>query len=205
MWNFGRQAYTLSQVAHLLAQKIPRLEPDVLVVQLYNEGVRPFHGDGSYQSETIDMLLDDRMAIHENFLSWGLELDPAVVISEIVDDRRAFAEQAFRRSAVVRALRAIQRSRHNNPHDSAFANLVDRQKVEDLLEVANAHGAVVLFVNIPAHRKPREWPEPMTWHLELYEPGRPEAFYDCHPPAPIFDEFAQRIAAEIRSHGVLPR
>jgi len=176
-----------SQAARLARQLLDSLQPDLVVLQPYNRGVRVFHRD---------VLRDPGL------LAYALR-DPDFVLENFPPPRGVRArdhEARFRAGALYRLAVAVARP-------STGAGAVDAtadRETAALLEGATARGVPVLYASIPAERRnvaSEIYEGPRPYVLNLFVPGREAAFYGVHPPAAYLDEFARRIADEIVARG----
>jgi hypothetical protein len=204
VWNYGTCAYTLAQAAHLAERELATRDPDLVLVQLYNTGRRPFllrEGGG-----TVDFrpYLDDADAVRENFpaprlVPWPIHLG------------------LMRVSAAWRVAAGLARRRARSSNGGAVAmdgssiegDAVSLRAARSLVDAARARGVPVVFVSIPANRANAMAPVNQLLHdpafdvIDLHQEGREPSFYDAHPPAPTMGEWADTIAAELARRGLL--
>ena len=194
VWNFGVKAYTLSQVSRLLRSKLDDLQPNLLLVQLYNQGRRPYLLDRTGSVSRAASVIAERDALNENFLSW-----------EINTHR---SEMWFRRSAIFRVYTALERALHSDVHQSAWGDHLSLSEQHALDREAAERAVPVVYIGIPASRDAFSYYEaklevPPRAFIQIYEPGREKEYYDCHPPPPLLREMAMTIAAELEGRGYL--
>jgi hypothetical protein len=197
VWNHGVLAYTAGQAARTARARLDALRPHVVVVQLRNWGRRPFlEGQWRYQSFAHLVTLDPAL-LRENFPPLHPALGPV-------------HDALLPTSAAYRALVGVARA-----GDVALAapwgDVLGGREVEALNAAADARGAVVLYVSLPADRgwAPDGFPAASIrgrW-LDLHRvPPAPEeapTWELVHPPGAQLAAFARRIGAEIEARGWL--
>jgi len=196
VWNFGTSAYTLGQATHLARQKLPMLNPDLIVVQDHNRGRRGYFvdEDSSPESYPLAFFAADPHFYAEQFDTPGF-LSPTL-------HRAAMAYSAAYRS-IVAFVPSLCRS--NSPYGEQLSAVEARA----LSEESAAQGVPVIYFGIPADRGIRGpstiFPElPASQYVDLYRPGRDDAFYEVHPPAAILDQYAALLIEELDRRNLLP-
>ena len=205
-WNFGTSAYMLRQAAHLASTRLDDVRPDLVLVQLFNQGRRAFLMPPSNDALDYDWaaLLADPDFFTEQFAlpSWfPPELDPLL-----------------RRSALARTAVGVAPGFGPNLR-CGWCTERDRAAARALSTAAEARGIPVVYYAIPATRcGPDGKPEPHrpspgagsvypsldpTRFVDLFEADREPAFYEVHPPPPILEEYARLLIAALRGRGLL--
>lgn len=196
VWNLGVEGYVLSQASERVRALSSALAPDLIVVQLYNAGRRPYLPDGVVPL-TRAVLADDD-AVRENFTDWRLDAPPR----DIDEDLRR-----FRASRTERAARALARLRAD-AHASRHGDRLSLDRAARMVAEARARGVEVVFVLIPAARDAARYYRenlrvPPRNFIALDPAGLPPAWVDCHPPPDGLDWIARRIAEALRRRGFL--
>ena len=207
-WNFGTSAYMLRQAAHLARTRMDAVQPDLILVQLYNTGRRAFLMPPS--NHALDYpwveLLADRDLFNEQFAyPWWL--------------LPRMREPLLRHSALARAAIAILPGVGPNRR-CEWCDRRDRDAARALSRAADARGVPVVFYAIPATRcSPTGEPEPQRpspgadsvypglasdRFIDLFQPDREPAFYRVHPPPAILDEYAQLLIEALRARDLMP-
>lgn len=193
-WNFGVEAYVLSQVSERLRAQLDPLRPDAIVVQLYNMGVRPFLPSRDPVALGGAVLRDDD-AVRENFTAWrpGPEaLSPAAL-----------------RASFWHRVRLARERRRSRPHDSTYGETLSFARAAQLRREALARGIDVLFVSIPATRAGSYYRDalgvPARNLLDLSPAGLPASWVDCHPPPEGLSWIAARVSEALLARGFLAR
>lgn len=198
VWNFGAQAYTLAQAARLARREMRRRDPDLVLVQLYNVGPRPFLASGEGRDPRLPSRLRRTPELYGEHYPAPSLLGPAA------------HSWLMARSAVYRSVAALVRRAAGRPPDSPVGDALSCAEAERLHEEAAERGVPVVFVTIPPCRgEPRPfecelWKRDDVLLVHLYERGREEAFYEVHPPPGVLDELAAKLADELRRNHVFP-
>jgi hypothetical protein len=200
-WNFGLHAYVLSQAARRARMELPRLDPDLILVQLHNVGPRCFVlAPGGDRRDVLRRHADDPYLLPEYF-------PPPPWLPASLH----FA--ALRHVAVYRAITGL-RLRSVRQHDDAklfsYAEDVSRQEAQALLREADARGVPVVFYVLPldgaaALDGSARAGVPPDRLVNLYLADRGPEYYQLHPPANGLDQFAERLIVLLREKHLLPR
>jgi hypothetical protein len=197
-WNFGTSAYTLGQASHLARRKALELDADLVVVQHHNLGRRPFLG-------TFDArVAGEPPALDHLDLDFFLEQLPIPESVSIGLHRDALSRSALYRSLIAASARLLET--HGDWHCDR-CNEISADEARALWSGSESRGVPVVFVAIPADRGVR--PEaifpglPVESFIDLYRPGRPQPFYEVHPPPAVLDEYAGMLADTLRERDLL--
>lgn len=194
VWNLGVEGYVLSQVSERVRALSPALEPDLVLVQLYNAGRRPFLPGGALSLSRAVLADDD--AVRENFTGWRADVPPGDVAGNV---------RRFRGSRAERAARALERLRAD-AQSSRYGDELSLVRSARMVAEARSRGVEVVFVLIPAARDAARYYRehlgvPARNLIELDASGLPPAWGDCHPPPDGLAWIARRVADELESRG----
>jgi hypothetical protein len=182
--NFGRNGYNLAQAARLAHDLLPDLDPDLVVVQDYNRASRMFHGELLRSGGIAPYFDRDPEALLENGLSWDAAEGPLLA--------HGFA---MRVSALYRFVVATLRV----PLGPLHVMLGAPREIERLEAAANARGAPVFYLRIPALGPDASaCPEAVDLYATVQQPD--DAL--VHPPAPILDRWAAEAARSIAGSAI---
>jgi hypothetical protein len=188
VWNFGRNAYNLTQDLILARREVPKFDGDLVVFLHSNEGRRAFLAGVPTKDLVAQMELDP-LLWQENFDS--LCGSQSFQISGLV-----------RRSALIRwlILGFGPSDVATCPHQSDPAR--DRE-LAALTKETHANGLEMLFAAMPRpndtgfHSSAIAPDLPQRNFLSLQQEGREDVFYLGHPTPRILKEHAERIAEEL--------
>lgn len=196
--NFGRCAYVMTQVERLGESVLATYTPDLLVVQVYNAGRRPFLAGPGFAPVDFTPWLDDDDTILENF-----DAPPGVP--------RALHASLVRRVVTWRTAAALWRRwtapKYGMNAASDYADLLGRRAAARLVEAARAKHVPIVFVTLPGTRTPPSMIGDGLREadlIRLHQPGREPAFYDVHPPPAVLAEWATSLADELARRGLVP-
>lgn len=206
-WNFGTSAYMLRQAAHLARTRLDDVRPDLVLVQLFNNGRRAFLMPASRRASDYDWgaLLAEPDFFTEQFAF------PSWLPSPV-------AEPLLGRSALARAALAVLPGFGPNRR-CTWCEERDQEAARALSQAAEARGIPVVYYAIPATRcAPDGTPEPQRQSpgadsvypglaperfVDLFQADREPDFYKVHPPPPILAEYARLLVAALRARGLL--
>jgi len=202
VWNYGTSAYNLGQNLHLARLRLARLEPDLVLVQLYNQtGQRAFPAPapGEPPLDVAPFFRRDPRLYLENFppppgVPVGLHL---AALEHVAAYRTLFA--------FLRAQRNVAKT--ESPFVAAYVD----SELAGLVQESRARGTGLAFVQLPCSPGDQvPWLVRLaTWlgraHVvRVHRDGRERDFYRDHPPPPILREIAGLLADELLRAGVLP-
>ena len=198
VWNFGVSGYNLAQAAHLGRVKQAALDPDLILVQIHNIGLRPFF----HPQET------SRVEIFRRFE----RTDPDLLDEQFPRPAGVppwLHRFAVRHVAVYRISLGLRR--RLDPSNVTYGESLSEKEARALIGEGAARNAPVVFVAIPADHGGWDPACPVGSGpssgriVDLYEPGREPSFYDVHPPARILDDYGRLLAERLQQEGLLVR
>lgn len=199
--NFGLPGYSTGQAARLALRKLELLDPDLVVMQIFNGCMRHFLPQ---DPRAHDPALADELSLLEAFPPDGQATEPVA--------RAHF--WLLRHSATYLSLRALLRQWWHvgvPTGPSSHCDHVDVQEMERLHDALGRRGARLVYFDIrsgnrpaprPNERSPVEGPFPGTT-VSFMEPGRECEYYFMHPPARVLAEWAEGLAAALGRHKLL--
>ena len=209
VWNYGLLAYQLSQAAHRASLEVGRRRADLVLVQTYNRGRRFFRWNERQHLCGLRPYFEEDWTIRENLFA------PFDTSAEL---HLALA----RHLAVYRTAAALLAPTEVNGRD-AEANRLSESKARELVDVARAAGAEVVFYSLPAGEYPQASPDDISARapvppdpdtvyrgldrrrfISFARPGREVDYYRVHPPPRILAEWARTLADELDRRGFLP-
>lgn len=180
VWNFGTSAYNLLQVTRVAERSLERLDPDLVLVQLFNENRRAFLvKDQAPQDAVLRFVHKDPYFVREHASA------------------RPLNAAALRWSALYRSYAALVILPGVDVQPESVVGL-SVEAVARLRARAAARSIPLRFIPIPAMR--RCFPVavcddlPSEHVLVMNVPGRAPEFYEVHPPAPVLAEYGRIIA-----------
>lgn len=196
VWNFGHQAWVPAQVAHLGSRELARLQPDLIVIQMFNTGRRPFLlEEGRPMADSTPYFEAEPELYLENyaappFLSERLHL---------------LAMRGVASYRVVAALLKAIRGSNASPR----ADALGCEESERLRQRADEAGVAVVYFTIPAGDG--AYPSCLDdlvgadRIVHIDQPGREPVYYEVHPPPNILEEHALDLVETLRDRDLLPR
>lgn len=198
-WNFAAAAHMTSQAARIAQHKLGELNPDLVLVQVFNTGRRAVLSTDETKPDISGERLRELAASDDWF--WAESFPPPMRAL------RDAHEILLRWSATYRTLVGLVR-KHAQPADW-YSDRFSALQSGALNKQADEHGTKVLYMLIPAgtgRGLPAGFPPSVLAGrvVDLYEPGREATFYEVHPPAAYLAEYADRVAVELGRRGWLP-
>lgn len=194
VWNLGVSGYMNRQKAALGLRMLEQAEPDLILLQVYNTGLRFFPAGQSLRGAArVNPGL-----VRENLVAAPPDGDPDVL-------------WRYCRLYRVAQVAAELRSREADPsaHRAALvarADALERQAVEELVLAARGRaGVVVLFPPVnPADERLLDGGLPVI-DLRPLEPPAGDEGRDSHPRRDVYAWYAARIAEALVAGGCLDR
>jgi hypothetical protein len=205
VWNFGTAAYNYYQNSHLARKMLGRHSPDLVLVQLYNLGLRrafPPLGSQIEASDLPRLFAGDPSLWLENFPPpclvprswWGALLGRSLTVRSIV--------------AVLARLRPTGPSGHPEFLAVDFDSMCGEARAleaEAVLRGVPVEHFILPFTpdtDVEWVRSACNW-TPAQVNV-VYQAGREWDYYKEHPPAEILREHAMRLVELLRESGRLP-